>query len=139
MKLRTATAILLFLLSAASAYANEATSSSGSDTRPAAPNEQSHLISIMRNGSRPSSKGSTEYFTGAVRIDPLFQAGSKAWFITGAGGDIGAGTTKRWRAPLRLGLKSPSVLGDFAAGTNPSLVIIGAAKLRQSGPRHRFW
>ncbi len=31
-------------------------------------------MEIKRNGSQPSSKGPTEYFTGAVRIDPLFQA-----------------------------------------------------------------
>lgn len=29
---------------------------------------------IIRNGSRPSGKGPVEYFTGAVRIDPLFEA-----------------------------------------------------------------
>jgi quercetin dioxygenase-like cupin family protein len=28
---------------------------------------------IKRSGSQPSSKGSAEYFTGNVRIDPLFQ------------------------------------------------------------------
>ena len=31
-------------------------------------------MEIIRNGSRPSGKGPEEYFTGAVRIDPLFQA-----------------------------------------------------------------
>jgi quercetin dioxygenase-like cupin family protein len=31
-------------------------------------------MDIKRNGSRPSNKGSADYFTGAVRIDPLFQA-----------------------------------------------------------------
>ena len=30
-------------------------------------------MNIKRNGSQPSSKGSSEYFTGTVRIDPLFQ------------------------------------------------------------------
>lgn len=29
---------------------------------------------IKRSGSQPSSKGPEEYFTGAVRIDPLFDA-----------------------------------------------------------------
>jgi quercetin dioxygenase-like cupin family protein len=29
-------------------------------------------MDIKRNGSRPSGKGSAEYFTGAVRIDMLF-------------------------------------------------------------------
>jgi len=31
-------------------------------------------MEIMRIGSRPSGKGPAEYFTGSVRIDPLFQA-----------------------------------------------------------------
>jgi len=31
-------------------------------------------MDIKRNGSRPSAKGSVDYFTGAVRIDPLFEA-----------------------------------------------------------------
>ena len=31
-------------------------------------------MEIERCGLRPSGKGSAEYFTGAVRIDPLFQA-----------------------------------------------------------------
>jgi quercetin dioxygenase-like cupin family protein len=29
-------------------------------------------MEIKRNGSRPSTKGSAEYFTGTVRVDPLF-------------------------------------------------------------------
>jgi quercetin dioxygenase-like cupin family protein len=31
-------------------------------------------MEIIRNGSRPSGVGPEEYFTGAVRIDPLMQA-----------------------------------------------------------------
>jgi quercetin dioxygenase-like cupin family protein len=31
-------------------------------------------IDIERSGSRPSAKGSPDWFTGAVRVDPLFQA-----------------------------------------------------------------
>ncbi|BDI28981.1 cupin [Capsulimonas corticalis] len=31
-------------------------------------------MEIKRNGSRPSGKGPADYFTGTVRIDPLFQA-----------------------------------------------------------------
>jgi quercetin dioxygenase-like cupin family protein len=29
-------------------------------------------MEIKRSGSQPSGKGPTEYFTGSVRIDPLF-------------------------------------------------------------------
>jgi len=35
-------------------------------------------MDIKRVGSRPSTKGPAEWFTGAVRIDPLFQAGDPA-------------------------------------------------------------
>jgi quercetin dioxygenase-like cupin family protein len=31
-------------------------------------------MEIKRNGSQPSGSGSGDYFTGTVRIDPLFQA-----------------------------------------------------------------
>ena len=31
-------------------------------------------MEVKRIGSRPSSKGSPEYFTGVVRVDPLFDA-----------------------------------------------------------------
>ena len=31
-------------------------------------------MEIKRSGSQPSGKGPADYFTGAVRIDPLFQA-----------------------------------------------------------------
>ena len=31
-------------------------------------------MDIMRVGSRPSGKGPSDWFTGTVRIDPLFQA-----------------------------------------------------------------
>ncbi len=35
-------------------------------------------MEIKRSGSQPSIKGSSEYFTGNVRIDPLFQANDPA-------------------------------------------------------------
>jgi hypothetical protein len=31
-------------------------------------------MEIKRTGSRPSGKGPAEYFTGAVRIDPIIEA-----------------------------------------------------------------
>jgi hypothetical protein len=34
--------------------------------------ERSETMQITRAGSQPSNKGSPEYFTGTVRIDPLF-------------------------------------------------------------------
>lgn len=35
-------------------------------------------MEIRRSGSQPSTKGPPEYFTGTVRVDPLFQANSPA-------------------------------------------------------------
>ena len=47
-----------------------------SDTpTPAVPtNRREAIMEIKRSGSRPSGKGPAEYFTGCVRIDPLFEA-----------------------------------------------------------------
>jgi quercetin dioxygenase-like cupin family protein len=36
--------------------------------------ENNMNMDIKRNGSRPSAKGSSDWFTGSVRVDPLFQA-----------------------------------------------------------------
>lgn len=35
-------------------------------------------MEIKRNGSQPSAKGSADYFTGTVRVDPLFQSPAPA-------------------------------------------------------------
>src|SRR5260221_9452824 len=40
--------------------------------------EQEFNMEIKRNGSQASSKGPADYFTGTVRIDPLFQANAPA-------------------------------------------------------------
>ena len=49
-------------------------------TRAAAPpaKERESRVEINRNGSRPSGKGPAEWFTGTVRIDPLFPADAPA-------------------------------------------------------------
>jgi quercetin dioxygenase-like cupin family protein len=77
-------------------------------------------MDIKRNGSQSSTKGSTEYFTGAVRIDPLFQAndparvvvasvtfepGSRtAWHIHPLGQTLivtaGCGLAQHWNGPV---------------------------------------
>src|SRR4051795_5414207 len=38
------------------------------------PARSNGTMEIKRNGSQPSRKGPAEYFTGSVRVDPLFQA-----------------------------------------------------------------
>lgn len=42
------------------------------------PRERNGTMQITRAGSQPSRKGPAEYFTGAVRVDPMFQAGDPA-------------------------------------------------------------
>jgi len=39
-------------------------------------------MEIQRNGSRPSGKGPAEYFTGAVRVDPLFEVPDPGALVT---------------------------------------------------------
>jgi 4-carboxymuconolactone decarboxylase len=41
----------------------------------AAPKDPLQAIVVARSGSQPSAPGPAEYFTGAVRVDPLFRAG----------------------------------------------------------------
>jgi quercetin dioxygenase-like cupin family protein len=77
-------------------------------------------MDIKRSGSQPSSKGPDEFFTGTVRIDPLFQPeapartlGASVTFEPGARtawhahplGQIlivtaGCGQAQRWGGPL---------------------------------------
>jgi quercetin dioxygenase-like cupin family protein len=77
-------------------------------------------MDIKRSGLQPSTKGPTEYFTGSVRIDPLFQAngparaagasvtfepGSRtAWHTHPLGQTLivmsGSGLAQRWEGPI---------------------------------------
>lgn len=77
-------------------------------------------MEVKRNGSRPSNKGQSEYFTGAVRVDPLFSAsepgrtsganvtfepGSRTAWHTHPLGQVlivtaGCGMAQRWGGPI---------------------------------------
>ena len=52
-------------------------------------------MEIKRNGSQPSGKGSADYFTGAVRVDPLFQAPDPAR-VRGASVTFEPGARTAW-------------------------------------------
>jgi quercetin dioxygenase-like cupin family protein len=52
-------------------------------------------MEIKRSGSQPSTKGSVEYFIGAVRIDPLFQAPDPAR-VTGGSVTFEPGARTAW-------------------------------------------
>jgi quercetin dioxygenase-like cupin family protein len=77
-------------------------------------------MDIKRSGSQPSSRGSADYFTGAVRIDPLhqpiaparavaasvtFEPGARtAWHTHPLGQTLivtaGCGRAQRWGGPI---------------------------------------
>ena len=52
-------------------------------------------MEIKRNGSQPSGKGPADYFTGTVRIDPLFQAPDPAR-VRGASVTFEPGARTAW-------------------------------------------
>jgi quercetin dioxygenase-like cupin family protein len=57
-------------------------------------------MDIQRNGSRPSAKGSAEFFTGSVRIDPLIETTAPAR-VGGATVTFEPGARTAWhRHPL---------------------------------------
>jgi 4-carboxymuconolactone decarboxylase len=74
MHLLTATVMSLSLLISACVGVNQARVGSGSYVPSVASTKESQMMTITRSGSQPSRQGPVEYFTGSVRIDPLFQA-----------------------------------------------------------------
>ncbi len=54
-------------------------------------------MEIKRNGSQPSVKGPAEWFTGAVRIDPLFNA-AEPGRVGAAGVTFEPGARTAWHA-----------------------------------------
>jgi len=82
-------------------------------------------MEIKRSGSQPSGKGPAEYFTGAVRIDPLFQAPDPAR-VRGASVTFEPGARTAWHThPLGQTLIVTSGRGWVQA--------LGAAQSRKSG------
>jgi quercetin dioxygenase-like cupin family protein len=68
-------------------------------------------MEIRRAGSRPSGKGPAEYFTGAVRVDPLFEAPDPAR-VAGALVTFEPGARTAWHThPLGQTLIVTSGLG----------------------------
>lgn len=52
-------------------------------------------MEIKRSGSQPSGKGPAEYFTGTVRVDPLFEAAAPAR-VRGASVTFEPGARTAW-------------------------------------------
>jgi quercetin dioxygenase-like cupin family protein len=74
------------------------------------PSEE-EIMEIKRSGSRPSGKGPAEYFTGTVRVDPLFEAPEPAR-VRGASVTFEPGARTAWHThPLGQTLIVTSGLG----------------------------
>ena len=68
-------------------------------------------MEIKRSGSQPSGKGPADYFTGAVRVDPLFEAPDPAR-VRSAHVTFEPGARTAWHThPLRQTLIVTSDLG----------------------------
>ena len=74
-------------------------------------NPRSRAMEIKRSGSQPSRKAPEEYFTGAVRVDPLFQAPDPAR-VSGGSVTFEPGARTAWHThPLGQTLIITSGLG----------------------------
>jgi 4-carboxymuconolactone decarboxylase len=73
MRRLTALTMLASLLASATAYAQVA-AVPGPGPASAASGDGPGTVTVMRAGSQPPSWGPAEYFTGSVRVDPLFPA-----------------------------------------------------------------
>jgi len=76
-------------------------------------------MEITRAGSQPSAKGSTDYFTGTVRVDPLFQAPVPAR-VSGAAVTFEPGARTAWHThPLGQTLIVTAGLGRVQRWGDP--------------------
>lgn len=89
---------------------------------PAAPDlteKRMRAMDIKRSGSRPSGKGPEAWFTGAVRVDPLFQVGDPAR-INGGHVTFEPGARTMWHThPLGQTLIVTSGLGWVQSAGGP--------------------
>jgi 4-carboxymuconolactone decarboxylase len=72
MKILAATVFPLSLLASGGVHEGQAGAASAPAAPQASSSAESRTIKITRRGSQPAQHGSPEYFTGSVRIDPLF-------------------------------------------------------------------
>lgn len=95
-------------------------------------------MEIRRNGSQPSTRGPADWFTGSVRIDPLFQAPAPAR-ATGASVTFEPGArTARHTHPLGQTLIVTSGVGWTQCGDGP-VEEIRAGDVTWCPPGVRHW
>jgi quercetin dioxygenase-like cupin family protein len=109
------------MLAAAGGFAVAAAGAAAAATpAQAVPTERRNaIVEIKRNGSQPSRKGPADYFTGVVRIDPLFEAPEPAR-VRGASVTFEPGARTAWHThPLGQTLIVTSGLGRVQRWDGP--------------------
>jgi quercetin dioxygenase-like cupin family protein len=95
-------------------------------------------MDVRRSGSQPSGKGPTEYFTGTVRIDPLFEAPDPAR-ARGASVTFEAGACSAWHThPLGQTLIVTSGCGWVQSEGGPK-VEIRLGDVVWCPPKEKHW
>jgi quercetin dioxygenase-like cupin family protein len=95
-------------------------------------------MDIKRSGSQPSGKGPTEYFTGAVRIDPLIEAPEPA-HVRAASVTFEPGARTAWHThPLGQTLIVTAGCG-YAQRWNGSIEAIHPGDVIWSAPGEKHW
>ena len=95
-------------------------------------------MELKRNGTQASSKGSDQYFTGSVRIDPLFEAPDPAR-VRGASVMFEPGARSAWhRHPLGQTLIVTSGCGWVQSEGQPK-VEIRPGDVVWCPPNERHW
>lgn len=95
-----ATSILLLLVAPASAPAQQTGGDADAAPPPASTARDTPSVKIARSGSRPSSTGPAENFTGSVRVEPLFAA-TESSRAAGASVSFEPGARSAWHTHPR--------------------------------------
>ena len=95
-------------------------------------------MEIKRSGSQPSGKGPAEYFTGAVRVDPLFEAPEPAR-VRGASVTFEPGARTAWHThPLGQTLVVTAGCG-WTQCEGGEIIEIRAGDVIWCPPGHKHW
>jgi quercetin dioxygenase-like cupin family protein len=94
MKLLTTVTISFFVLATVVAHADDGTAVLP-ETPSVTSGNDSQTVTITRSGSQTSTKGPAEYFTGSVRVDPLFSAHDQS-HVSGAYVTFEPGARSAW-------------------------------------------
>ena len=95
-------------------------------------------MEIRRVGTQPSAKGQTEWFTGTVRIDPLFQAPDPA-IVQGASVMFEPGARTAWHThPLGQTLIVTAGCGSAQCWGGP-VVAIRPGDVIWFEPGEKYW